>query len=370
MAAQKGAAGCIQALLHYDADPNAVDYRGATALLLLGGAFVVRGRGRLCGYKESVQILVKGGAKVNVQDRETNVTPLHQAATLCRLEATKALLAAGAKMNAQDHEGTTPLHISALKGHANGVRCMIAAATVEDINLSDSQNRTALHKAAYRGSAECIILLLKCGADLGAKTNAGVSAATLILQLPFGAKVLSQRFDASITTNSVESSEFACRLKFDYSVLLTKHKGQQMSVIEDILDESRSLKTAELLQHPLVESFLFLKWRKTRYIFFSFIFFYLVLVLGVTMFVLAGVVPKNKNENKCLSPESRTGNSTIVEEEDLNLGRYLVFQQMNNSIRNLYISIPLDETSRNMYNKSWETNYLIVKNCHEKQRLP
>ncbi|KAI9565330.1 Transient receptor potential channel pyrexia [Daphnia sinensis] len=289
-AAQRGAAGCIQALLDYQADPNLCDKAGATALLLLGGGYLIKGHRRVSGYSESVEILIRGGAKVNVKDPNTGVTPLHQAVTLGRLESTKLLLASGADLTAQDSEGGTPFHSCALKGQASTLKYLLSQPGArEAVNLADSKGRMPLHKAAYRGSAECIQLLLKAGADLGAKTKTGLSAATLILQLPNGAKILSKRLDESIISNGIDPSEVACRIKFDYSVLLTKHKFQQMGVIEDIMDDRRQRRTADLLQHPVIESFLFLKWRKIRFLFFSNILLYLILVSGVTAYVLSSV---------------------------------------------------------------------------------
>ena len=241
-------------------------------------------------YTESVEALIRGGAKVNVKDPDTGVTPLHQAVTLGRLESTKLLLASGAYLTAQDSEGGTPFHACALKGQASTLKYLLSQpGAKEAINLPDSKDRMPLHKAAYRGSAECIQLLLKAGADLGAKTKTGLSAATLILQLPNGAKILSKRLDESIISNGIDPSEVACRIKFDYSVLLTKHKFQQMGVIEDIMDDRRQRRTADLLKHPVIESFLFLKWRKIRFIFFSNIILYLILVAGVSAYVLSSV---------------------------------------------------------------------------------
>ena len=48
-AAQRGATGCIQALLDYQADPNRADKRGATALLLLGGGYLIKGHRKVSG---------------------------------------------------------------------------------------------------------------------------------------------------------------------------------------------------------------------------------------------------------------------------------------------------------------------------------
>ena len=48
-AAQRGAAGCLQALLDNGSDPNLQDKSGASALLLLGGSFLMRERRRTTG---------------------------------------------------------------------------------------------------------------------------------------------------------------------------------------------------------------------------------------------------------------------------------------------------------------------------------
>lgn len=63
-AAQRGASGCIQALLDYQADANLCDKRGATALLLLGGGYIIKGHRRVSGYYFVLNIshlyLIKG----------------------------------------------------------------------------------------------------------------------------------------------------------------------------------------------------------------------------------------------------------------------------------------------------------------------
>ena len=151
------------------------------------------------------------------------------------------------------------------------------------VQVADSKGRTALHKAAYRGSVDCLRRLLRKGADLAAETVTGVSALSLILKLPNGLKLLNQRFDSLISTSSSDPNDFTSRMTFDYSALFSQNKTKpQMGVIRAILCERPLYKTAPLLQHPLVESFLYLKWRKIRLLFFSTLIAYLLLVVGVT----------------------------------------------------------------------------------------
>ena len=165
-AAQRGAVSCLQALLDAKADANAVDHHGHTALLLLGGNYLTKSNRRVSGYSEGVEALVKAGAAVNVCDRGTEVTPLHQAVSLGRIEAIRTLLAAGAIINSTDKEGVTPLHVCCWRGHAATLKMLLNfSATKEGLNVPDFKGRTALHKAAYRGSGECIQQLLKGGAN-------------------------------------------------------------------------------------------------------------------------------------------------------------------------------------------------------------
>ena len=251
--------------------------------------------------------MINRGADVHVKDPHLGVTPLHQAVMLGQLEATRLFLINGCRLNSPDYEGNTALHVCASKGHVAILKLLLAQpAALEGIHLADSKGRLPLHKAAYRGSMDCIQLLLKAGTDLGSKTNMGISATALILQHPNGVKMLGQRLDASIGSNGIDPSENACRVRFDYSVLLTKNKIQQMGVVEDILNDRKERRTADLLQHPLIESFLFLKWRKIRFLFLSNLIFYFILMTGVTAYVLATV----SSDNKTPLPDDNR-NSTI-----------------------------------------------------------
>jgi len=306
-AAQSGSVNCLKTLLQYGANTNVVDYAGTSVILLLGSYYLNKGSTGIKCYTESINALIRSGARVNVCHPVSKDTPLHQAATLGRLESIKSLIAAGAAVNAANEKGSIPLHISALKGHALAVKLFLARPADAEIgvHLADAQGWTALHKAAHRGSNECVRYILEKGADLGAQTEMGVSAISFILKLPNGVKLLSQRFDSVITATSNDSNDINCRMTFDYSMLFTRHKllwhkqssviGQQMDVIRSILDERPFQKTADLLQHPLVGSFLHLKWHKIRVFFFSTLIAYLILVVGITAYILAAIQTSTKD---------------------------------------------------------------------------
>ena len=254
--------------------------------------FLNKSNGIVAGYSEGVESLVNAKALVNVCERDTGVTtPLHQAVLLGSIKAVRTLLAAGAIVDSANKEGVTPLHVCCLRGDSTTLSMLLnKSATKGFLNFPDDKGRTALYLAACKGSVECINQLLTAGADLGAKSKKDRSALTLILRLPTGNKILSQILNESISINSADFNEFDCQLKFDYSILLSNSTQQrQMGVLEDILDESSEIKTANLLRHPLIESFLFLKWRKIRFLFISNIILYLLFVTGVTWYVFSSV---------------------------------------------------------------------------------
>jgi len=63
---------------------------------------------------------------------------------------------------------------AAWKGSAECVDLLIKAGA--DLNLKDNGGLTALMKAAGQGSPECVDLLIKAGADLNLKDKAGMTA--------------------------------------------------------------------------------------------------------------------------------------------------------------------------------------------------
>ena len=57
-----------------------------------------------------------------------------------------------AVVNAQDIECQTPLHVIAANNSVESFHCLLAF--IDDINVTDSARRTALHYAAYNGHTQ------------------------------------------------------------------------------------------------------------------------------------------------------------------------------------------------------------------------
>ena len=86
--------------------------------------------------KATISYLVNIGANVNVQDPDQK-TALHVAALRGRVEVVKCLIENGAMVDAKDKKGCTPLYLSIAKGHIEIAKCLIengASIDTTDIN--------------------------------------------------------------------------------------------------------------------------------------------------------------------------------------------------------------------------------------------
>ncbi|KID82395.1 ankyrin repeat protein [Metarhizium guizhouense ARSEF 977] len=156
-AAVNGREFYVRSLLQFQPDVNARDLRDWTPLHYACNA---------CSHLSVVQYLLdKGRPEVNAQGID-GVAPLHLAAMNGDIETVQILIRAGAALDIQDASGTTALHWAAFKGHEAIVEYLY-----EDSNekLLDKNGRTALHLAAIAGKENVVRFLVPCSDE---QTNA------------------------------------------------------------------------------------------------------------------------------------------------------------------------------------------------------
>ncbi|KAM6948733.1 oxysterol-binding protein-related protein 1-like [Aplochiton taeniatus] len=143
------------------------------------------------GHQEIVQELLKAGADANVQNNMGD-TPLHKAAFAGRKEVVLLLLRYNACANiingtakipkdvTEDDEITTMLEAAerreerrqeemvreaAREGDLYNMSLLLGRKKPPNIHCRDLDGNTPLHCATYRGQKQCVLKLLKCGAD-------------------------------------------------------------------------------------------------------------------------------------------------------------------------------------------------------------
>ncbi len=159
-AAQKGDVAAVQALLKQNADVNASQGDGNTAL-------------HWAAYREDaemVRVLLQAGANVKARTRLGGMTPLHLAATGGNAPIIDLLLKAGAESNHANGNGTTPLMLAASSGRADAVKLLLDRGA--DPNARDITNgQTPVMFAAALNRAPVIQMLAERGASLTVTTK-------------------------------------------------------------------------------------------------------------------------------------------------------------------------------------------------------
>ena len=165
-AVKEGDSEVVRSLLTEDADVNAPQPDGATALL-----WAVN-RDDL----DIAELLIRAGANVNTANLY-GITPLSVACTTRNTAMVEKLLEAGATPNTTQDTGETPLMTCARTGNAGAVRLLLAHGADVDARETERE-QTALMWAAAGKYSQVVEALVENGADIHARS------ATLPLYTP------------------------------------------------------------------------------------------------------------------------------------------------------------------------------------------
>ncbi|XP_025992946.2 transient receptor potential channel pyrexia [Solenopsis invicta] len=280
-------ADVVRILVEGGADVNVRDERSITPLLLAGSAVNRDDLNEMTKFVEIVRILVAAKVFVNTVHPDTGTTALHHAAMLGSAEATKILLSNDAwPMYKCKSSGNTPLHIVASTGSIETLMVLLEAMPHHNIDTCDQINRTALHRASYQGYRECVRALISHGANLAAVTKTGVTAVDAIsahISRPLA--FLTDVLDSCVRTTNNSPSEKYENITVDFGILAPKNQ-MQMAVVTAFIAAASDIRQLAILQHPVVETFLRLKWARLRILFFFLILVYLSFVISLSIYAI------------------------------------------------------------------------------------
>ncbi|TDG50746.1 hypothetical protein AWZ03_002735 [Drosophila navojoa] len=143
-----------------------------------------------------------------------------------------------------------------------------------EINEQDASGQVPLYYAVKYRNMQAVQTLLSHGAYIGAKSIFGELAIE-----DMWPELLEQHFDSCITTNAQKAGDQNFEIIIDYKNLMRQQpileqqtlKGRPMPAQDEMTPIACIAKSKELrhlLQHPLISSFLFLKWHRLSLIFY------------------------------------------------------------------------------------------------------
>lgn len=228
-------------------------------------------------------------------DDKKGFGPIHFAVINNHAKCVKLLLSRNAyrslRVSYGFHKGSTPLHIAAINNNVD-IAKIIMKNNEETIHTMNDLGWTPLHTASHYGSRDLIILLLEEGADLASLTNGPNNCRTTAIDMIMNnlskpTDFIEQIFDRYIYTNS-SLQDANCEVIVDYKILVPNEKAkEQIKVIDALLKTGDRYGQRRLLVHPLLESFLCLKWQALQPFFYTMIALYAFFVMSLTTYIVS-----------------------------------------------------------------------------------
>ncbi|KAK9308553.1 hypothetical protein QLX08_001534 [Tetragonisca angustula] len=274
-AVKNNQAEIVKLLVKDGANVNIKDSRGITPLLLAGSAIEKKTKSEIRKYDSIVQTLLSAKASANVVHPDTGIKPLHTASKLGCLKATEALLKIDPFPFDQCKKLRTVLHYAASAGNANILRKLLERFESYDlIDGQDTSKYTPSHVAAYEGHSECLQILIGNGGNLLAKTDKGHTVIDFILtKMPKPVTFLKNILSSNVTmeNNTIHVN----------SAVLAPKEALKMEVVMSLITATTNMKQT-ILQHPLVELYLWIKWSKLKIYFHILLGVYVLQVLSLS----------------------------------------------------------------------------------------
>lgn len=256
------------------------------------------------GQTEAVRYLLSNGADPNITTSKNRKSPIEVAAESGYHEIFKELLENQKTLIPQNTVCTLLKYINHEKmGATDYEKCYdLLRENRRNINLNegDSSKNTPLHYAIAYASKEKVLELLDSGASLAAKNDFGILPVQDI-----SPDLLEQHLDNCLKLNNEKDDiRENCIVTVNYRTLVPPQKEDKEKLnydaesnplheVQELMAEtevvcymSKSKELKHLLKHPVISSFLFMKWHRMRWFFYTNLAFYITFALSLILYVL------------------------------------------------------------------------------------
>lgn len=317
-----------EALIRLGADPNAINPANKRTPIILAG---------YKGYVNIVRLLIhQEMTRYNPVDGETVLHSVIKGST------------------------ETQLSLGATNEYRNHYECLQlllkdVPRSKLNINCGDIKGNTVLHYAAKQGDRELILLLLREGAYVGQRNNLGEPALADV-----NPKFFEMYLDECLSTNNKLPREDNYEIIFKYNFLAppklphtnlnssqvtlqldashseTEPKDETIPETDPLLYMTCSSELRPLLTHPVLTSFIHLKWHRIRRFFFFNLTFYVIFWALLTGYILGyygattqpDELPANNNSRSTRNiqqVDTASEDSTMAESLKLLVTIFLIF---------------------------------------------
>ncbi|XP_068232352.1 transient receptor potential channel pyrexia-like [Palaemon carinicauda] len=221
-------------------------------------------------------------------------TPLIKACHLGLPKVVRFFIDNGANPAHVTNQRQSAIHAACISGNSETLNHLLKTGRVEHLVSSlDNYGNHPFYYASENSSLECCKLLLENGERLGNVYRGDESNCVLVIKyLPNASQLFRDVFDASIKLSNKPRHHPDYSITFDYSSLMNSEKEKvQCSIISEIAGTPMEA----LIKHPLLESFLYIKWCRIRSVFYLKVVQYFIYLMIHTVFIVMTFGPEPKD---------------------------------------------------------------------------
>ncbi|CAL4130448.1 unnamed protein product, partial [Meganyctiphanes norvegica] len=245
-----------------------------------------------------IELLIENGTDVN-STNSVKVTPVYVAAQKRQPKVVKLLCESGANLSLLTDSKDSVLHAACCSKSDECLNVFFETGKVNNlITAMNIKGKDPFHIAIVFRSAKCCESLLNNGDYLGYKDSNDQTRCTLILEnMPNGLELLNRVFDNHVHVNKKSQHDPNFCVEFDYAPIIKEVSGELQFSIFSNLSATQTEKILKL-KHPLIESCLFLKWNRLKFLFYSYVLLYFTFLVVHSYFIFCTFGPMQKNWNE------------------------------------------------------------------------